>query len=246
MARRLRVLGTGSLGGAAALLIAFLHAGLAAAAGGDVMVGGVTPGGDLTITGDAEANDITVTQNADGTVTVTGNNGTTVNGQGSFTTPGPVTGKVKIDPKGGDDTTTVDGVKTDDIEVKDELGKNKITVKNSKAKDKLKIKNEDGNIEIQDSSWGRRDIRPGKGGLTPPNLFGEGGAGSTGTPPTSAADYHKGMGSSQVPLNAQQQGLPTSNPGQRGMLPDVPHVPTGPTRSFPKGGYGPPKGGPKY
>lgn len=244
MVRWLRVLGTACIGGATALLIALLHAGSAAAAGGDVMVGGVTPGGDVTITGDAQANDVTVTQNADGTITVTGNNGTTVNGQGSFTTPGPVTGKVKVEPKGGDDTTVIDGVKTDDIEVKDEFGKNKITVKNSKAKDKLKIKNEDGSIRIQDSSWGRRDIRPGQGTVDPPELAGEGGAGSVGTPPTSGASYQKPMGH-QGPLNAQQQGLPTSNPGQRGMLPDVPHVPTGPSRTNP-GSYGPPSGGPKY
>jgi hypothetical protein len=227
-------------------LLLALHAGPAGAAGGDVMVGGVTPGGDLTITGDSEANDVTVTQNADGTVTVTGNNGTTVNGQGSYTTPGPVTGKVKIEPKGGDDTTTVDGVKTDDIEVKDQLGKNKVTIKNCKTKDELEIKNEDGSIKIQDSSWGRRDIRPGKGTVDPPELGGKGGAGSVGTPPTGAAEYKKGTSSSQGPLGAQQQGLPTSNPGQRGMLPDVPHVPSGPSRGFPGGGYGAPKGGPKY
>jgi hypothetical protein len=235
---RLRVLGISSIGGAAALLIALLHAGPAAAAGGDVMVGGVTPGGDVTITGDGGNNDVTVTQNANGTVTVTGNNGTTVNGQGSFTTPAPVTGKVKVDTKGGDDKVVVDGVKVEDIEVKDELGKNDITIKNCKTKDKLKVKNEDGNIKIENSSWGRRDIRAGQGTVDPADLAGEGGAGSVGTPPTSAADYklHK-----SVPLGAQQQGLPTYNPGQRGMLPDVPHVPTGP--STPSGGYG---SGPKY
>lgn len=241
MVSGLRVAGMSSIGGALALLIVLLHAG-PAAAGGDVMVGGVTPGGDVTVTGDAGGNDITVTQNPNGTVTVTGNNGTTVNGQPSVTTTAPVTGKLKVDTKGGDDKVVVDGAKTDDIEVKDELGKNDITIKNSKAKDKLKVNNEDGKIKIEDSSWGRRDIRPGQGTVDPANLSGEGGAGSVGTPPTAAADYklHKA-----VPLGAQQQGLPTSNPGQRGMLPDVPHVPTGPSRTNP-GSYGPPSGGPKY
>ena len=213
--RLLRIRVTGA---SLASILLFGAAGYATA--GDVMVGGVTPGGDLTITGDQNANDVTVTQNANGTVTVSGGAGTTVNGKASHTTTKPVKGKLKIDGKGGDDTVTVTGVtQAGEIYVKDGVGKNKLKIKKTKTKGKLKVKNSDGEIVIEDSSWGQRDIRPGKGKVTPAKLKGQGGAGIAGTPPTTANPYQKGMGpGSQVPLGALKQGLPTNNPGARGVI----------------------------
>ena len=211
----------------AALASAFLLGPAGYARAGDVLVGGVTPGGDLKITGDVGANDVTVTQNANGTVTVTGATGTTINGGKSHTSAKPVSGKLKIDGKGGDDTITVkDVTQTNEIYVKNGIGKNTITIEKVKTKGELKVKNSDGKIEIKDSSWGQRDIRPGKGTVTPATLNGTGGSGSVGKPPTAANPYQKGTNpGSQVPLGGQKQGLPTDNPGARGLIiPDVPRV----------------------
>jgi hypothetical protein len=198
---------------------------------GNVQVGQVDPNGGLQINGDSSGNDVTVTQNPNGSITITGNGGTTVNGQPSVTTTAPVTGKLKVNLRGGDDKVTVDGVtKAGEIEIKDEIGKNQIKVKDTTTKGKLKIKNEDGKIELDDVSWGRRDIRPGKGTVDPPGAAGKGGAGSA--PPKSSGGKKaatKKAPSKKAPLEAQQQGLPTTNPGQRGLIQDVPEVPHGPS-----------------
>jgi len=223
----------------------------AVATNGNVMVGPVTPDGDLNVNGDMGNNDVTITQNADGTITITGNNGTTVNGGASHTTSTPVTGELDVDTRGGNDKVVIDGVtNVEDIDLEDELGTNELEVKNSKVSDKLKIENGNGSIRIGDSSWGRRDIRPGRGGVTPANLSGRGGAGSVGTPPTGGGGSKaprsggsKGTDASKAPRNAQQQGLPTNNPGQRGVVvPELPNPPSGyggkaPKSPLPKSGY---------
>ena len=200
---------------------------------GDVLVGDVDPKGNVRVTGDSSNNDFTVTRDAKtGNVTVTPGKDTTVNGGTTpVTTKKPVTGKVKVDGKGGDDKITIDGVNgAGGIDVKDEIGKNEIKIKGSKTKGKLKVVNNDGKIEIEDSSWGKRDIRPGKGTVNPQNLNGKGGPGSVGTPPTSASDYQMNK---QGPIDGVTRGLPTNNPGQRGII-DAPQMPQGPSRSYPK------------
>jgi hypothetical protein len=222
---------------AAALL---LDAG-AAAANGNVMVGAVTPGGDVNINGDLGNNDITITQNADGTVTVTGNNGTTVNGGASHTTTNPVTGEIDVDTRGGDDKVTVDGVtNVEDLDLEDNIGDNDIEVKNSKFSDKMKIENNDGSIDVSDTSWGRRDVRPGRGTVNPASINGRGGAGQVGTPPGCGGGGKKPpRDGSKAARRAQQDGLPTKNPGQRGVItPELPNAGSG-------YGYKGPKG-PKY
>lgn len=220
-------------------LILFGRADLASA-GGDVMVGGVDPKGGIRINGDAKGNDITVTQNANGTVTVKGNGGTTVNGGTKPVTTGKVTGKIKINMRGGDDKTTVTGVKSGGLEVKDEVGKNEIVIKKSDVKGKLKIRNEDGSIDLDDVKWGKRDIKKGKGTINPAGADGKGGAGSA--PPKSPGGKKaaRKKAAKKAPLEAQDDALPTSNPGRGGLLPDVPEIPHHSTPAPSKGGsYGP-------
>jgi hypothetical protein len=213
-----------------------------AGANGDVSVGAVTPGGDLSINGDAGNNDFTVTQNPNGTVTVTGNNGTTINGGASHTTSAAVTGKISANGRGGDDTIKVDGVNVGEVKVKDELGTNTIEVRGSRISGELDLKNRDGSIRIRDTAWGRRKIRPGQGSVDPANLAGRGGAGSVGTPPSGGGGGKKPAAKKKAPLEAQKQGLPTSNPGQRGVVvPELPNQPGGyggsKTPSYPKSKY---------
>ena len=233
-------------------LLGFVFAGLLvmapgfASAAGDVLLGGVTPGGDVSINGDSANNDYTITQNTDGTVTVTGNNGTTVNGQNTPQTTGnAVTGKISTNGRGGDDTITVHDVDVEDLKIKDELGTNTIDVDDAKVSDKLEIKNSAGSIGVSDTSWGRRKIRKGTGTVNPASLNGDGSAGSVGTPPGSGGGGKKAARKSKkAPLNAQDQGLPTNNPGQRGVVvPELPNVPSGsysgksPKVPAPKGKY---------
>ncbi len=228
---------------ASLVLVAFALAipGAAEAAGGDVQVGAVTPGGDLNINGDSGNNDIIVTQNADGTITVTGQNGTTVNGQASVTTGQRVTGKVKIKTRGGDDDVTVDGLDVEDLTIDDELGNNDVTVKNTKVKDKLKIKAGGGTILIKDSNWGRRDIRVGTSTLTPANLAGSGGAGQVGTPPSGGGGGGENSGDRAGP-NVPQTPMGTVVGPQVEGLPKA-KIPTGSKGGGPKGGsYGKGKG----
>jgi hypothetical protein len=109
-----------------------------ASAAGNVRVGSVTPGGDLRVNGDASGNDIAITQNAPGDIVITGRNGTTVNGQPSVTRSG-VTGELKVNPRGGDDTVEIDGVQVEDLEVEDQIGRNDIDVKNTRVDDEIEI-----------------------------------------------------------------------------------------------------------
>lgn len=223
-------------------------AGLARA--GDVLVGGVTPGGDLNINGDVGDNSFTVHQNADGSVTVTPDPGTTVNGNaGPYTTTPPgqggtaVTGKIKIKGRGGNDTIKVDGVnQASDIEIKDDQGNNTVDVKNVNITGRLRIKNgRGGTTTIGDSKWGSRKI-DGGATVNPANLAGQGGGGQVGTPPNRPTGgggggkkpARKKAATQKPPVQAQKDGLPTSNPGQRGMLPDVPNVPQPSYPSSPK------------
>jgi hypothetical protein len=213
----------------------------AAAANGNVMVGAVTPGGDVNINGDAGNNDVTITQNANGTVTVTGHNGTTVNGGASHTTTTPVTGEIDVNTRGGDDKVTVDGVtNVEDLDLEDNIGDNEIVVKKSKFSDKMKIENNDGSIDVDDTRWGRRDVRPGRGTVNPPSINGRGGAGQVGTPPTAGSGKKPPRDGSKAARRAQQDGLPTKNPGQRGVItPELPNAGSGYGYKGPKG---PPKG----
>ena len=210
---------------------------LGAPALADVQVGQVDGKGGLRVNGGAGKDDVTITQNKNGTITVKGNGTTKVNGGKSHTTGKKVTGKLKVNLRGGDDNVEVRGLSgPKDVEVKDELGKNNITVKKTKVKGKLKVKNEDGKIDLDDVQWGKRDIRKGKGTVNPKNAEGKGGAGSApprGSGKKAARKKAAGAAKKKAPLNAQDQGLPTSNPGQRGLLPDIPSIPEIPSHPTP-------------
>lgn len=221
-------------------------------------------GGRVRVTGDAGNNDVSVTQSGN-TITITGRNGTTLSaGPGATVDPNnpnviTVTGvgtntRVKVDVSGGDNKVDVKDLKVNRVEVKARGGgDNTITVDDSRTGDKLEVETGSGDdsITVSDSAWGRREVDPGGGTNKVTGIpTGKGGAGQVGTPPpaptpTPPNPNPGGGSSSKAPLNAQDAGLPTANPGQRGLIPDVPDVPQQPTYSPGSKNYGPKGGGSK-
>lgn len=64
-------------------------------------------GGDLFITGDSLGNEVRVAQAANGTVTVTGQNGTLINGLTSVTFANAVLNKIEANMEAGNDVLTI-------------------------------------------------------------------------------------------------------------------------------------------
>lgn len=99
----------------------------------------------LEIRGDAAANQVTVTQTADGIVTVSGQNGTLINGRASVRFAGARLEKTDIRLFGGADSLTVNNLRVSvDQNVEMGAGNDVVVLNDARAGANVSVKTEDG------------------------------------------------------------------------------------------------------